>query len=331
MAVDPLDSVAREVLRAYRLAGARVQPLGNRGGFSGARLWRIRTDTADFCLRAWPGGDPTPERLRRIHQLVQAAHDAGLTFVPAVLATEVKTTWIEHQGRLWELTRWMPGRADFHAAPSPERLEAACIALARLHDAWAAYPSTGRCPAVQRRLEWFQEWSALVRAGSRPPFAAVAPSAVHRHAERAWRLLQYWADWVPRMLGPWAERVVPLQPCLCDVWHDHVLFDGDTVTGLVDFGAAKVDHVAVDLARLLGSMADDDQRLAAAGLHAYRRVRPLSLEAEALVGVLDRTGTIVALATWLKWLYRDRRPLDDPEQAARRLAELVKRVEEWQP
>ena len=51
-------------------------------------------------------------------------------------------------------------------------------------------------------------------------------------------------------------------------------------------------------------------------------------------GTLQLTGapgTIVALGTWLKWLYKDRRDFSDPAQVAARLAGLVQRVEEWQP
>jgi Ser/Thr protein kinase RdoA (MazF antagonist) len=101
------------------------------------------------------------------------------------------------------------------------------------------------------------------------------------------------------------------------------------VTGLVDYGGVKTDHIAVDLARLLGSMVEDRFDLRAAALQAYARVRPLSLEEEELVSVLDDTGTLVGLITWLKWLYFEGRQLEDRTAAARRLQALVERVEPW--
>jgi homoserine kinase type II len=123
---------------------------------------------------------------------------------------------------------------------------------------------------------------------------------------------------------------LPLQPCLCDVWHDHVLFEGERVTGLVDYGSVKTDHVAVDLARLLGSLVGDDRQQQAAGLEAYARLRPLSPEECRLVAALDETGTVLGAANWLRWLYHDVRRFEDREAVARRLAALVQRIERWQ-
>jgi hypothetical protein len=87
MAADPLELAVRAVLRAFAVTrpGDPVIPLGNCGGFSGARLWRVETVAGPLCLRAWPPHDPTPERLAWIHTLLRLARDAGLTFVPAAL------------------------------------------------------------------------------------------------------------------------------------------------------------------------------------------------------------------------------------------------------
>ncbi len=101
------------------------------------------------------------------------------------------------------------------------------------------------------------------------------------------------------------------------------------VTGLIDYGGVKLDHVAVDLARLLGSMVGDDFGLRAAGLQAYSRIRPLSLEEENLVHLLDETGTLLGAANWLKWLYREGKTFEDRNAVAGRLADLVKRIEGW--
>jgi Ser/Thr protein kinase RdoA (MazF antagonist) len=113
------------------------------------------------------------------------------------------------------------------------------------------------------------------------------------------------------------------------VWRDHVLFVEQRVSGLVDYGSMKPDHVAVDVARLLGSMVGDDSHAWHVALEAYRAERPLSeLEVE-LAQVLDRTGTLLGAANWLKWIHREQRDFESRELVAARLAELVNRMERW--
>jgi homoserine kinase type II len=222
----------------------------------------------------------------------------------------------------------MPGRADFLANPTPARLHDACSALARLHAAWArSRPERGPCPALERRLRAAHRWQELVGSGWRPRYRGASP--IDAWAERAWRLLVPWARRVSQLLEPWRQRLLPLQPCLCDVWHDHLLYEGDRLTGLVDYGAVKGDHVAVDLARLLGSLVGDDRARWALALRAYREVHPLSDEEEALAGVLDWTGTVIGASNWLRWVYHDGRRFENLAAAAQRLAVLVERMERW--
>ena len=257
-----------------------------------------------------------------------AARTAGLDFVPAVAAKASGETWTDHGGRLWDLTSWLPGRADFQERPSPARLAAACTALARLHLVWSGTTRmTGPCPAVLRRLRLFQEWQDLLASGWKPLRSNVSAAAAGPWLERAWHAVQPHLDAIPRLLSPWLDCSVFLQPCLCDIWHDHLLFEGDRVAGLVDYGGVKMDHPAVDLARLLGSLARHDAGLRDAGLRAYRSWRPLADEEESLVAVLDETGAILAAVNWLLWLCRDGRQFEDESAVARRLAAVVELIE----
>jgi homoserine kinase type II len=332
VAESSLDAAASVVLEHFASPHRphRIEALGNRGGFSGARLWRGEGMLGPSCLRAWPTDGPSRQRLAGLHHLLETAHCAGLPFVPVVFPTRSGATWVDHVGRLWELTSWLPGRADFHEHPTPARLQTACHALARLHTAWQRVdPERGPCPAVERRLGAVRSWQELVRSGWRPRWSQASKNPVDPWAERAWRLPVAWADAIPALLEPWRQRPWSLHPCLCDVWHDHLLYEGEQLTGLVDYGAVKVDHVAVDLARMLGSLIGDDCVSWDAGLRAYREVRTLSVEEEALAIVLDRTGTLLGAANWLRWVYHDGRPFEDLEGVARRLAVLIERMERW--
>jgi homoserine kinase type II len=259
---------------------------------------------------------------------MEAACEQGLTFVPVVVRAASGRTWVERGGRLWDLTTWMPGTADFHARPTPARLVAACTALARLHLAWAKESQPpGPCPAVWRRLQGAREWAGLLTSGWRPDFSGGDP--VGPWAERAWRLLPPLLLALPGRLAPWLDLRMPLQPCLCDVWHDHVLFEGEAVSGLVDYGNVKVDQVAVDLARLLGSLVPDDRERTALGLEAYARVRPLAQQEIAIVSALDETGVLIGAVNWLRWLYHEGRHYEDRAAVAARLQGLVGRLEQF--
>jgi Ser/Thr protein kinase RdoA (MazF antagonist) len=307
--------------------GAAVTPFGAAGGFSGAAVWRLDAgDAGTYALKAWPP-TVTPGRLHFVHSCQSFA--ATLTFVPRLLRPERSAeSWVAHAGRLWDVSHWRPGRADFHANPTPQRLTAACQALARLHAVWADTPGgpVGPVPAVARRLRAAAEWRDLVAAGWRPDLADAA-DPVTPWAARAWHRLPALAAGVPAKLAPWAAWSAGLHPCLCDVWHDHVLFEGDRVSGVIDYGAVKVDHAAADLARLLGSLGPGDDALRDLGLRAYREVRPLAAEADDLARALDETGAVLGAANWLRWLYHERRAYADRAAVARRLGVLVLRLE----
>jgi hypothetical protein len=89
----------------------------------------------------------------------------------------------------------------------------------------------------------------------------------------------------------------------------------------------KVDHPAVDVARLLGSLVADDAAGWSAGLRAYGEVRPLAEDEAELARALDETGVVLGVVNWLRWLYAERREFDDRAAAGRRLAVLVERIE----
>ncbi|MFO0809812.1 MAG: aminoglycoside phosphotransferase family protein [Gemmataceae bacterium] len=312
------EGTVGNVLRALLGSHAPVSVNSIHGGFSGTRLWRI-VSGRDLCLRKWPGGRSVAD-LRAIHNLTRLARKTGLPFVPAPIATT------EHSGHAWDLVEWLPGTADYWQHPTSSRLEAASVALAQLHCAWQPRsPTFGRCPAVTRRLNAATAWQRLVGSGWRPVFAAGDP--VTPWAVRAWRLAPAIIAKVPDELRLYCDVEVSVQPCLCDIWHDHVLFTGNSVSGLIDYGSVKHDHVGVDVARMLGDLVGDDEERWATGIAAYRRVSTFSDRDVALSRALDRTGVAIGLANWLTWLYCDERVYHDRHAVARRLSSLVHRAE----
>jgi Ser/Thr protein kinase RdoA (MazF antagonist) len=329
---DYLDRVARQVWQRFRSArpDASLVYLGNRGGFSGARLWKCQGISERLCLRAWPR-NRTAAQIRQLHQWMKHARGQGLEFVPFVYSSGNGDSAIGESGHVWELTQWMQGQADFVDNPSSARLEAACESLAQLHRSWEAFVALAQpCPAIRQRLRLMADWHTLIATGWRPCAGACPQSALlWPIAQRAWLGLPDWLRQVTSWLKPWIDFRCPIQPCLRDVWHDHLLFVGERLTGLIDYGAVRADHPAGDLARMLGSLLGEDVVRWKQGLQVYRRVRRLTDQEEALAHALDRTGTVLALVNWLRWLYHEGRSYEDLPAVTRRMEALLARINGW--
>jgi homoserine kinase type II len=109
------------------------------------------------------------------------------------------------------------------------------------------------------------------------------------------------------------------------VWHDHVLFTGNAVTGIIDYGAMKEDHVAIDLARLIGDLVENDDVAFAAGLAAYRSAGGRLEAPPEFVRLLDRTGVVCGVVTWLLRLAKPQAAWP-PRAVAERLTRLTARL-----
>jgi len=312
----------------------RVEPLGSAGGLSGASFWRIVAPRGALVLRLWPIEHPTPEGLQFIHAVLQHAATRGMNILPVPIATTAGATFVRHDGYLWELAPWLPGNADYEKFPRVEKLRAAMTALAQFHLAVANFPTTpplapsrDPAPAVTHRLTHLHD---LQTGGIDSLTRSIINTAWPDLALLAGQFVVELPRVVPlaiARLAPLADVPLPIQPCIRDVWHDHVLFEGDAVTGLLDFGAMQFDTPATDVARLLGSLVGDDATGWHEGLAAYSAVRPLSNQESLAVFALDTAGTILAGCNWIRWIYVDARQFETPSQIVSRFAQVLKRTQ----
>ena len=323
----------RAVLACYPAAhpAGRVEPLGNAGGFSGARFWRVESAGGTLCLRGWPPEHPTPQGLCQIHAVLLHVARAGLRIVPAPLPTGSGSSYVEWGGRLWELAPWMPGEANYRRAPTPAKLRSAMRSLAVFHTLAAEFPDADREPApasgILERRELLARWT---RGGVEQLRRAVRAAAGGPLDERAQRLLLLFprlAAQVADQLERASQHAVAQQPCIRDIWHNHVLFTGEEVSGLVDFGALRRDHVAADIARLLGSLVGDDERQRQIGLQAYEEVRTLDMAERQLIDAYDASSVLLSGMNWLRWVYLEKRHFESPAAVLARVDENLARVE----
>jgi homoserine kinase type II len=117
-----------------------------------------------------------------------------------------------------------------------------------------------------------------------------------------------------------------LRPCIRDVWHDHVLFSGQQVTGLIDFGAMRVDSIATDIARLVGSLVGDDRRGRRLAIAAYQTINALTRDEERMIGVLDLSTQVIAGLNWVRWLSVENRTFPNPSAMAERIRKILGRL-----
>ena len=308
-----------------------VRSLGSAGGFSGARFWRVEAPCGSLCLRRWPPEHPSPETLEFIQAVLWHVAHEGFDLSPLPRESGSRGGYVCHSGHLWELSPWKPGSADFRERPSIERLRAAMIALARFHRAAASFPlpnlPKSPSPGIGQRMErlkwWFNGKLAELATHVEPGRWVEINSAV----TTILRLVPRSGGRVLRMLSDSVGLGVALQPCIRDVWYDHLLFEDDVVTGLIDFGSMQPDNVACDVARLLGSMAVDHADSWRTGLDAYQSVRPLSDDEIKLVGVFDRSTVLMSGLNWIDWIYRQRRVFENRAAVPARLDEIASRLE----
>lgn len=318
------------VLSRFRFLGSdvRVEALPAAAGFSGAKLWRITAGQGAFCLRRWPAEHPSRDRLEFIHAVLQYIARQGLEMVAVPLADQNGQSILEIGGAFWELTRWLPGEANFERLPSPHKLAAAMNTLARFHLAAATFGPTEilPSPAIADRS---RQVEALRRGELQRVSAAIQESDWPTLLIQARQFL----DLVPRVLDQLANRLLeasqltaPLQPCIRDIWRDHMLFTGSRVTGLVDFGAMRIDNVACDVARLVGSLVADEPVQRTAGLAAYENLRPLSAAERKLVDAFDQSSVVLGGLNWLRWIYVEGRTFPERQRVENRFTTLLRRL-----
>lgn len=327
------DPAIRRVLASYE---ARWQPvsieyLQAAGGFSGARLWRLETLGDPLCLRCWPAEYPTQERLEFIQAVLWQVAQEGLRIVPVPIETRSRVGYVRQDGHFWQLAPWLPGRADFCEAPTPAKLQEAMRALAQFHRAAASFPlaeaaqmlSPGILERAQR-LDWL-----LTGGGLDTIAAAIRPGEWPQLAERAQALLPLVRRAAPRialLLAEGKQLPVPIQPVIRDIWHEHVLFEQERVSGLIDFGAMRADSVATDVARLLGSLVADDQARWQHGLTVYETARTLNASERRLVTVFDESSVLLSGLQWLEWIYLQQREFANRAAVLARLDTILTRL-----
>ena len=336
-----------------------------RGGFSGAQIWKVESKHGIFALRRWPAHGPDSDRLKQLHQLLEGIACDEKCPVARPCPDRSGETLVFSDRARWQLEPWLPGRALQPDEYGIREVQAACGTLAVWHNAAVSAleginPSNSRAcsaenlstswfrlanaipPCIAERIELARDWEPHRIEGAVMEWRATATR--HRFAgaletelptSRISQITECLLDHcrlareshasILAELNRFAGESRQLQPCLRDVWSDHVLFREGSVSGIIDPAAARTDSVTTDLARLLGSVAMDSRERWEAGLAKYAQLRDLSTSDCMLIRVLDRSAVLLSPVIWLRRLQNGRVRPDQAQDVVVRLQSLVER------
>lgn len=330
----------RQVISLYfpEAATATIVPLTETGGFSGAVISRIELGGRSFCLRRWPAAAPEPKRLAGLHRLLAHTFRMGISQIAVPLKSRSGSTLVWVDEHWWQLEPWLPGQSDFHAQPARIRLQHSMQVLARWHVAarqfvpndtdrmWFTAHNAAASPGMTERWNALTHWQNSGEILLQQRLRSYPDPELQQLLSQIWSHFQSLAPMISHNLAQVLTAEVPLQPCLRDIWHDHLLFSGDELTGLIDPSACRTENIATDLARLLGSLLEDQRAEWDFALDCYQQVRPLSLSELQLLPAFDESGVLLSGITWLDWLLVQQRRFANRGQVVSRLEAVQRRL-----
>ncbi len=317
---EPQNTIPLSLLNKwFQGEQSKVEPLSE--GLSGSAVWGVKLEDERFVLKSF-ASSASYEHAVWVHSLMQHAVKEGISQVPDLRKTmSGKTICEDEAGALWELMHWVPGEP--RSTPTLEMAASSGAVLARIHLAIATLPGRvlthEHSPGVLLRISKAIEVMKLSR-DARLQRVQGHPEAIAMH-DIISLLEASVTQKALKKIAHWNSRVVAIQPVLRDIWYEHIFFEGEQVSGIVDWHASGVDTPATDIARLFGSW-PDDHSLEMSFLESYQSIRRLTDEEQRLIPFLKASGVILGLENWFRWIVEENRYFADKQKAINRINSL---------
>ena len=262
-----------DVLASWGLAGHRIERVT--GGATN-ETWSVSHGHTVAFLRRYRTTDRSS--VEREHQIIEAVADAGLR-TPRPMRSIEGSTVVTSDDALFALFDAASGRQLEPPSLTSEHASSAGRFLAELHHATATLPTDG---VRSWKLDWeAANWASRVRStAERIPHDS--SSDVDRWAYR--RSLEQ-AAWLDDPAC--AHSYTPLfsaQVIHGDYQHANLFFDGDDVSGVIDWDTASAMCRGFEIVRACSFMFQLEPDKTGAFVEGYRSTHPLS-PAELLDGV----------------------------------------------
>jgi len=294
------------ILDSYRLGGLR-DFTGIAAGIENSNFFidtRGLTNSGRYVLTIFEriNAAELPYFMRLMHHLA----GKGVA-CPDVMERKDGSLLFDIAGKKGCIVSCLPGRTLNEL--NHTQLRSSGAALATLHAAGASFDMKRENPAD---IIWLQD-----------TINAVLEKACVQYGDEAADLLQ--DELRIQQSHTWGD--LPKGVIHGDMFVDNILFNGDQVTGIIDFYYAHTAPLVMDVAISLNAQAillgDHDKERTRAFLEGYQRVRKLSpVEKDALSGLMR----LAALRFWTSRLYDALFPrggamtqIKDPEEYRRKL------------
>lgn len=330
------ETALRQIIANWPLRARAIQfeALTKHAGLSGALLWRVCANGCEYCLRRWPK-ETLYKRLEQVHTLQHGLGAFPCVCTPRIVPAHDGSTIVRAEGYLWEVASWCSGTEVPVAVVTSEQAASAWRSVAEFHVAAGTLShrlgvaGVGCALGLRRRAERV----AALRTGE----LRESIGRLDRFRFGAtWALILQAAEIVKAELAPMERRLkrgrhgtLPVQWCHGDLRWQNLVFKGDSLSGILDLGAATVDSVVRDVARLRVDAMSMPAMDPAAQLAVYQQIRPLSSQEFEALTRYQETTIPLAIANWIGWLAphaANANDLDDRQgKAIARLEALVQR------
>ena len=313
------------------------------GGFSRNTVFHARVGSGEsliqYAIRSWESATYDADRILQI--LAFQTHLTEKQIAAPKPIRWLNNQWIiPYERTFWTIESWLAGQSLASGSDVSDQLLSKIVeSLFDLHTAGRTFgtiqqPSQGIADRIHKISEWKERISIakvekLVReVSSLGTLANVSSEQLSRiqlgfgiALQAIQQLGNYWIRECIRFQNHkpdchWINR---------DLWRNNILVDQDRITGIVDFGASRIDWPILELVRCLSSFLDPHDSRWQSALNHYQEV-PLShklpVELENIC-MLDHVATTLSLFYWYDWL-----TLKDLESIDRQKPAIWTRVEE---
>jgi Ser/Thr protein kinase RdoA (MazF antagonist) len=271
--------------------------------FTGKLVAQVETNEGTRRLARYPQVDR--RSLVRALGYQESIHGAGCGRVPNVYPARGGLIFEDEGAGAWSVTDWALGSArDDTANWSTNMFEQLGAAVGDLHRFGRTQLPHGAAPKTPPEQYWTSDWRGF-EEWARRSWSELTEDSDIRTATALAELRRAVDDGLTRMSG--LLEIPATSPTVThdDLWTEHILWEGDELTGIIDLDGLDAGAAAGDVAALLSDFADMEPRRCGAVVRGYRALAELSRdEVAAMPHLVFRHHLLVLIERVRQW--RDR-------------------------